>query len=240
MIPLRDDNPTKIVPVMTVGLIVLNFLVFLYQLSLGPAGAEVFIYQFGAIPAVIFGSQILPSDLVAIPASLSVFTSMFLHGGIMHLVGNMLYLWIFGNNIEDAMGHGRFIVFYLLAGVAASMAHFLTDLSSEIPTIGASGAISGILGAYILLYPRAQVLVLIFVVFFIRVMYIPAGLVLGFYFVIQIFQGTLSLGQGGGGVAWFAHIGGFIAGLLLVGLFKQPTVQFFNQPHYHARRINRW
>ena len=240
MIPLRDDNPTKIVPVMTLGLIVLNVLVFLYQMSLEPAGAEVFIYQFGAIPAVIFGSQTLPSELVAIPASFSVFTSMFLHGGFMHLIGNMLYLWIFGNNIEDAMGHGRFIVFYLLTGLAASMAHFLTDLTSEIPTIGASGAIYGILGAYILLYPRAQVLVLIFLGFFIRVMYIPAGFVLGFYFVIQIFQGTLTFGQGGGGVAWFAHIGGFTAGLVLVGLFKQPTVRFFNPPHHHARRIDRW
>ena len=138
MIPLRDDNPTKIVPVMTVGLIAVNVLVFLYQISLGPSGAEVFIYQFGAIPAVIFGSQSLPSELVAIPASLSVFTSMFLHGGFMHLIGNMLYLWIFGNNIEDAMGHGRFVLFYLLTGVAASMAHFFTDLGSEIPTIGAS------------------------------------------------------------------------------------------------------
>ncbi len=240
MIPLRDDNPTKIVPLMTVGLIILNVLVFLYQRSLGPAGDEVFIYQFGAIPAVIFGSQTLPSELAAIPATFSVLTSMFLHGGFMHLIGNMLYLWIFGNNVEDAMGHGRFIVFYLLAGVAASMAHFLTDLTSEIPTIGASGAIYGILGAYILLYPRAQVLVLIFLGFFIRVMYIPAGFVLGFYFVIQIFQGTLTFGQGGGGVAWFAHIGGFIAGLVLVGLFKQPTVRFFNPPHHHARRIDRW
>ena len=240
MIPLRDDNPTKIVPVVTVGLIVLNVLVFLYQRSLGTDGEGVFIYQFGAIPAVIFGSQTLPSELVAIPASFSVFTSMFLHGGFMHLIGNMLYLWIFGNNIEDAMGHGRFIVFYLLTGVAASMAHFLTDLTSEIPTIGASGAISGILGAYILLYPRAQVLVLIFLGFFIRVMYIPAGFVLGFYFVLQIFQGSITFGQGGGGVAWFAHIGGFLGGLLLVGLFKQPTVRFFNQPHYHARRIDRW
>jgi len=240
MIPLRDDNPTTIVPVMTVGLIVLNVLVFLYQISLGPRGGELFVYQFGAIPSVIFGSQTLPSELVAIPASFSIFTSMFLHGGYMHLIGNMLYLWIFGNNIEDAMSHGRFVVFYLLTGVVASMSHFLTDVTSEIPTIGASGAISGVLGAYILLYPRARVLVLIPLGFFMRVMYIPAGFVLGFYFVIQVFQGTFSLGEGGGGVAWFAHIGGFIAGLLLVGLFKQPTVRFFNQPHHHPRRFDRW
>ena len=239
MIPLRDDNPITIRPVMTVGLIALNALVFLYQLSLGPGG-RLFVYQFGAIPAIIFGYQVFPAELVAIPASFSILTSMFLHGGFMHLIGNMLYLWIFGNNIEDAMSHGRFIVFYLLTGFVASMAHFLTDVTSEIPTIGASGAISGILGAYILLYPRARVLVLIPLGFFLRVMYIPAGFVLGFYFVIQLFQGTLSLGQGGGGVAWFAHIGGFLAGLLFVGLFKQRTVRFFNQPHHHARRIERW
>ena len=240
MIPLRDDNPTTIRPVVTLGLIALNVLVFLYQISLGPRTAGLFVYQYGAIPAVIFGSQALPPELVAIPASFSIFTSMFLHGGFMHLIGNMLYLWIFGNNIEDAMRHGRFILFYVLTGVAASMAHFLTDVTSEIPTIGASGAISGILGAYILLYPRARVLVLIPLGYFTRIMYIPAGFVLGFYFVIQLFQGTLNLGQGGGGVAWFAHIGGFLAGLLLVGLFKQRTVRFFNQPQYHARRIEPW
>ena len=225
---------------MTVGLIALNVLVFLYQISLGPRGGELFVYQYGAIPAVIFGSHALPSELVAIPASFSILTSMFLHGGFMHLIGNMLYLWIFGNNIEDAMSHRRFILFYLLTGVAASMTHFLVDVASEIPTVGASGAISGILGAYILLYPRARVLVLIPLGYFMRIMYIPAGFVLGFYFVIQLFQGTLSLGQRGGGVAWFAHIGGFIAGLLLVGLFKQRTVRFFNQPHHHARRFDRW
>ncbi len=240
MIPLRDDNPTKITPIVTVGLITLNIFVFIYQISLGPREGDQFVYQFGAIPAVIFGSQVLPSELVAIPASFSILTSMFLHGGFMHLIGNMLYLWIFGNNIEDAMGHGRFIGFYLLTGIVASMAHFLTDVTSEIPTIGASGAISGILGAYILLYPRAQVLVLIALGFFWRVMYVPAALVLGFYFVIQLFQGTFSLGQGGGGVAWFAHIGGFMAGLLFVALFKQRTVRFFNQPHHHAHRIVRW
>ena len=240
MIPLRDDNPTTIRPVMTVGLIALNVAVFLYQISLGSRDGELFVYQFGAIPAVIFGSQVLPSDLVAIPATFSILTSMFLHGGFLHLIGNMLYLWIFGNNIEDAMSHGRFTVFYLLTGIAASMAHFLTNMASPIPTIGASGAISGILGAYILLYPRARVLVLIPLGYFARIMYIPAGFVLGFYFVIQLFQGTLSLGQAGGGVAWFAHIGGFIAGLFLVGLFKQPTVRFFNRPHHHAGRIERW
>ncbi|MBI3941297.1 MAG: rhomboid family intramembrane serine protease [Acidobacteria bacterium] len=240
MIPLRDDNPTTIRPAMTVGLIALNVLAFLYQISLGPAEGELFVYQYGAIPAVIFGSRSLPLDLVAIPASFTILTSMFLHGGFMHLIGNMLYLWIFGNNIEDAMGHGRFVVFYLIGGVAASLSHFLTDVTSPVPTIGASGAISAVLGAYILLYPRAQVLVLIPLGFFTRLMYIPAGFVLGFYFLLQLLQGTVSLGQASGGVAWFAHIGGFITGLLLVGLFKQRTVQLFNPPHYHARRIDHW
>ena len=158
----------------------------------------------------------------------------------MHLIGNMLYLWIFGNNVEEAMGHVRFIIFYLITGVAASMTHFLMDVDSTIPTIGASGAISGVLGAYILLYPRAQVLVLIFLWFFVRLMYIPAGVVLGFYFLLQILQGTLNWGQEGGGVAWFAHIGGFLAGLLFIGLFKRHDVRFFHSPHHHAHRIERW
>jgi membrane associated rhomboid family serine protease len=240
LLPLRDDNPTAIWPIMTVSLIAINVLVFLYQLSLPPQEGQLFIYQFGAIPAAVFGSQGLPSDLVAIPAPLSVLTSMFLHGGFMHLIGNMLYLWIFGNNVEDAMGHVRFILFYLLTGIAASMTHFLMDVDSTIPTIGASGAISGVLGAYILLYPRAQVMVLIFLGIFIRLMYIPAGIVLGFYFILQIFQGTMTWGQEGGGVAWFAHIGGFIAGLLLVGLFKKRTFHFINPPHHHERRMERW
>jgi membrane associated rhomboid family serine protease len=240
LLPLRDDNPTKIRPIMTVSLIAVNVLVFLYQLSLPPQEGQLFIYQFGAIPAAVFGSQTLPSDLVAIPASLSVLTSMFLHGGFMHLIGNMLYLWIFGNNVEDAMGHIRFILFYLITGVAASITHFLMDVDSTIPTIGASGAISGVLGAYILLYPRAQVMVFVFFGIFIRMMYIPAGIVLGFYFLLQIFQGALTWGQEGGGVAWFAHIGGFMAGLLLIGLFKKEDVNFFNAPHHHEHRIERW
>ena len=240
MIPLRDDNPTTIRPIVTVGLIAVNALVFLYQISLGSREGQLFVYQFGAIPAVIFGSSTLPSQLVAVPASFTILTSMFLHGGLMHLLGNMLYLWIFGNNVEDALGHARFVLFYLVAGVAASITHFLTDITSQVPTIGASGAISGVLGAYILLYPRAQVLVLIPLGIFTRMMYIPAAIVLGFYFILQLLQGTASLGRQGGGVAWFAHVGGFLAGLVLVGLLKQRTVRLFNPPHQHARRIDRW
>ncbi len=239
MIPLRDDNPTRITPVITVGLIALNVLVFMYQSSLGRNGEQLFIYQFGAIPAVITGSQSLPAELIAIPPLFSLLTSMFLHGGFMHLAGNMLYLWIFGNNIEEAMGHFRYLLFYLVCGLLAASANILTDLSSVLPMIGASGAISGVLGAYLLLYPRAQVLTLIPLGFFIRLMYIPAGLVLTIWFVLQLISSSLSRGQGGG-VAWWAHIGGFAAGMALVGLFKKRRVRFFNPPHYHSRRFSEW
>src|SRR5437867_8627739 len=232
MIPLRDDNPTTIKPVVTVALIVVNAMVFMYQLSLAPGQEKLFVYEFGAIPAVIFGSRNLPPEVEAVPPVLTIFTSMFLHGGFMHLIGNMLYLWIFGNNIEDAMGHARFIVFYIVTGVAASVAHALTNLDSTVPAIGASGAISGVLGAYLLLYPRAQVLVLVPLGFFTRVMYVPAGLVLGFWFVLQLIVGSMSLGSGGGGVAWFAHVGGFLAGMGLIGLFKRPEVPCFAPPRH--------
>lgn len=240
MIPLRDDNPTTSRPYVTVGLIAINVLVFFYQLSLGPNGFERFVYQYGAIPAVIFGSRELPPSVVAIPPSFSLITSMFLHGSIMHLVGNMLFLWIFGNNIEDATNHGRFIVFYIVTGIAASMTHMLIDVRSAIPTIGASGAISGVLGAYLMLYPRAQVLVLIPLGFFTRLMYVPAGVALGIWFLLQIIQGSMTVGRTGGGVAWFAHAGGFVAGMLLIGLFKRRSVRFFNPPHYHAHKIENW
>jgi membrane associated rhomboid family serine protease len=240
MIPLHDDNPTTIKPVFTVGFIGACVLVFLYQFSLGPKVGQVLVFQYGAIPAVIFGFESLPSGVQVIPASFTLMTSMFLHGGIMHLIGNMLYLWIFGNNIEDAMGHGRFVLFYLTCGVVAAMSHAMTDTGSVVPMIGASGAISGILGAYLLLYPRAQVLVLIPLGFFTRLMYVPAGFVLGLWFLFQLISGSVSVGQGGGGVAWFAHIGGFLAGMILVGLFKRRSVKLFNPPHHHSRRLQPW
>jgi membrane associated rhomboid family serine protease len=236
MIPLRDDNPTRTTPFVTIGLIAANILVFLYQLSLPPREAKIFVYQFAAIPAVIFGNEHLPPGIAAIPPTLTLLTSMFLHGGLMHLGGNMLYLWIFGNNIEDAMGHTRFVVFYLLCGLLASLAHAFSNLGSEIPSLGASGAISGVLGAYLLLYPRAQVLMLIPLGFFMRLMYIPAAFALGIWFVLQVISGTFS-GTQGGGVAWWAHIGGFLAGMALIGLFKQSSVRFFNPANYHEHRI---
>jgi membrane associated rhomboid family serine protease len=212
----------------------------MYQMTLGPKALQVMVYQYGAIPAVIFGVQHLPESVVAVPPYASILTSMFLHGGLMHLLGNMLYLWIFGNNIEEAMGRMRFLAFYLITGIAASYTHALSNPHSIVPSIGASGAVSGILGAYLLLYPRARVLTLVFLGFFVRLMYIPAGFVLGIWFVFQLLSGSLS-GQGnGGGVAFWAHVGGFIAGMLLVGMFKRKEIRFFNPPVYHARMIEDW
>ncbi|HEY4485466.1 MAG TPA: rhomboid family intramembrane serine protease [Nitrospiria bacterium] len=236
MIPLHDDNPTEIIPLITIAFIIACVLAFFYQISLGPRAGQLFVYQFGAIPAVIFGRESLPREVLAVPASLSLITSMFLHGGFMHLIGNMLYLWIFGNNIEDAMGHARFVVFYLICGLAAAMSHALTDPGSTVPMIGASGAISGVLGAYLLLYPRARVLTLIPLGFFMQTFSLPASVLLGFWFVLQLISGALTAGQGGGGVAWFAHIGGFAAGMILIGFFKRRSVRFFNPPHRRPSR----
>jgi membrane associated rhomboid family serine protease len=232
MFPLRDDNPTSITPIVTWALIAINVMVFLYQLSLGPRASELFAYKYGAIPAVVVGARNLPDSLAVVPPAGSLFTSMFLHGGLMHLVGNMWFLWVFGNNIEEAMGSFRFALFYLLCGLLASAAHILSNTNSTLPSIGASGAIAGVLGAYVMLYPRARVWTLIFLVFFVRLMYIPAGLVLGFWFVLQVLNGSAAGSQSGGGVAFWAHVGGFIAGILLVGIFKKRNVRFFNPPRY--------
>ena len=204
MIPLHDDTPTTIKPVFTVSFIVLCLLIFVWQWLLGPAVRDV-IFGFGVIPAVLFGHQPQPPDLAVVPPWVTVFSSMFLHGGWMHLIGNMLYLWIFGNNIEDAMGHVRFVAFYLLCGVAAVFAQALPDTHSTVPMIGASGAISGILGAYILLYPRARVLVIIPIGFYLHTTRLPAMVVLGFWFVLQVVYSLLAAGQNAG-VAWGAHI----------------------------------
>ena len=227
MIPLHDDNPTELAPFVTVAFIVACVLVFLYQASLPPHPSETFVFQYGAIPALVFGRADLPDTMaVAVPTYMTLITSMFLHGGWMHLLGNMLYLWIFGNNIEDVMGHARFVVFYTTCGIVAALSHALTDPSSTIPMIGASGAISGVLGAYVLLFPRAHVLVLMPGIGMTRV---AAGFVLGMWFVMQLLSGGMSLGGKGGGVAFFAHIGGFLAGMALIGLFKRPEVPFFSK-----------
>lgn len=239
MIPLHDDNPIQITPYLTIILIAVNIFAFFYEMSLGPA-AELFIYRFGAIPAVIFGNESLPPEVEVIPPLATLMTSMFLHGGLMHLAGNMLYLWIFGNNIEEAMGRGRFLLFYIACGLIAAFSHALTDTHSVVPMIGASGAISGILGAYILLYPHAQVLVLIPLGFFMRLVYIPAGFALGLWFFLQILSGGFTAGRGGGGVAWFAHIGGFVAGMALVSVFKRRSVRLFNPAHHRSWSEGQW
>jgi membrane associated rhomboid family serine protease len=226
VIPLHDDNPTSIRPVITIALIILCSLVFLWQVSLGANGFESAIFSLGVIPATLLGDKVLPPELTLLPPALTVVTSMFMHGGWMHLIGNMLFLWIFSNNIEDAMGHVRFVVFYLLCGIVAVFAQALPNIDSTIPMIGASGAISGVLGAYLLLFPHARVLVLIPLGFYSRTLYLPAMAVLGLWFILQLVNSLLADPRAGG-VAFGAHIGGFIAGMVLLPLFKRKGVRLF-------------
>ncbi len=218
MIPLKDDNPTTIQPIVTLSVIGCCVLVFLWQMSLSPEGGQAAIYALGFIPAVLSGSADLPAELNWVSPPVTIFTSMFLHGGVLHLAGNMLYLWIFADNVEDSMGHGRFVVFYVLCGVAAALAQAAPEIGSTIPMIGASGAVSGILGAYVLLYPHARILVVVPLVVILYTMRLPAIVVLGIWFAIQLMS-SLAAPATGGGVAFRAHLGGFVAGLLLIRLF---------------------
>jgi membrane associated rhomboid family serine protease len=234
VIPLHDDNPTEITPLLTIFFIVISVLVFFWQMSLGGQGNQAAVYSLGVIPAVLLNKEQLPPELALIPAELTVFTSMFMHGGFMHLAGNMLYLWIFGNNVEDAMGHIRFVIFYFLCGTAAVIGQVMQNPGSEIPMIGASGAISGVLGAYLLLYPHARIMVLIPLGFYAHMVRLPAGLVLGFWFVIQIVS-SLAADPNSAGVAWFAHIGGFIAGMALIPFFKRRHVTLLHPAHGSRR-----
>ncbi|MBI5739090.1 MAG: rhomboid family intramembrane serine protease [Nitrospirae bacterium] len=214
MIPLKDDNPVSIFPFVTIGLIAANAAGLVLQI-ISPLGPQRVAFAYGAIPSVLLTF----SSAQPIHPVLTIFTSMFMHGGLLHLATNMLYLWIFGNNIEDKLGHVRFTVFYLLCGVAASYAHAITDPSSRIPMIGASGAVSGVLGAYLYLFPQARIHTLIFFGFFVQVVKLPAIFVIGLWILFQFLNGLISRGFAGqSGVAWFAHIGGFLAGLLLIML----------------------
>jgi len=221
--PLRDDNPSNSAPVVTVALIVLNALFFVYQISLEAGGADgaragqAFIEEFGLVPCRLTGACRVGPELPS--PILTIFTSMFMHGGLFHIGGNMLYLWIFGNNVEDTLGHGRYLLFYLLSGVAAALAQTAVGPSSVVPMVGASGAVSGVLGAYLLLFPRAHVTTLIILGFFFRLVQIPAMVVLGFWIVLQLLNGLGSFGSSGG-VAFFAHIGGFLAGMGLLYVLK--------------------
>lgn len=230
MLPLKDDIPSHSLPIVTIGLILANILAFLYQLSLqmspdpGAArAAQEFVVEFGAVPCRLSGSCPSPDQFPH--PGVTVLTSMFLHGGLFHIAGNMLYLWIFGDNVEDTLGHGRFLLFYVAAGVAAAAAQTMADPASKVPMIGASGAVSGVLGSYVVLFPYARILTLITFGFFIRFIYIPAVVVIGFWIVVQFLNGLLTfrLAQGGsegGGVAWFAHIGGFLGGMALLFVLR--------------------
>lgn len=236
MIPLRDDNPTESTPVLTVGLIAACTLAFLWQLSFG-AAQERLIYALGVVPAVLLHHRSLPPDIAWIPPEITIFTSMFMHGGWGHLLGNMLYLWIFGNNVEDAMGHTRFFLFYLLCGTAAVFAQALPNPDSTVPMVGASGAISGVLGAYVLLYPHARVLVGIPFGFYIHTVTLKAGWVLGLWFALQLVNSWFTAGEAG--VAWYAHVGGFAAGMVLTPFFKRRGVPLF-RPERPSTSGSRW
>jgi membrane associated rhomboid family serine protease len=246
MFPLRDENPTELTPVVTFVIIAINVVVWLLVQQGG--GGEGFIRSlctFGAIPADITGGLAAGTEIQLGPEVTctvgglgwaTILTSMFMHGSWMHLIGNMWFMWVFGNNIEDSMGHLRFIVFYLLCGVLASLAHILTDPVSAVPTVGASGAISGIMGAYLLLYPKVRVQTLFFLVFFIRVIPLPAWVLLGEWLVIQVISGVGTFGSEGGGVAFWAHIGGFVAGLALIKLFQRPQLVVAKRQHVRLER----
>ncbi|MCP5433273.1 MAG: rhomboid family intramembrane serine protease [Alphaproteobacteria bacterium] len=232
MFPISDNNPRGILPVVTWSLMGANVLVSLWQWTLSPEASRAASYALGMVPAVLFGSASLPPEIAVVPPWATVFTSMFLHGGILHLAGNMLFLWIFGDNVEEAMGHARYLVFYLLSGIAAALGQGLLDPASQVPMIGASGAISGVLGAYVLLYPHATVKTVIIFGIFIQVVHVPAFVVLGIWFGGQLLMGLLNTGAEGG-VAFWAHIGGFLAGLALVPVFRRPGIALL-QPARHA------
>ncbi len=220
MIPLRDANPSRGTPVVNYTIICICVLVFFYELLLGPQ-LNYFLYQYGLVP-VRYSDPRIARHFSALEQALPFVTSMFLHGGWLHLIGNMWVLYIFGDNVESAMGHGRYLAFYVLCGICSATIHLVTNFSSQVPTIGASGAIAGVMGAYFILYPRARVLTLIPIIFFFTVIEIPAYVFLAFWFVIQFFNGTFSLLSGSntfGGIAWWAHVGGFLAGIVLLGVF---------------------
>ena len=229
MFPIRDENPQLQVPFITYSLIAVNVIAWLALQRTGIEPAlSASVCQYGLIPADLTGT-VSPglSTVCSVdgqPDWHTVITSMFMHGSWMHLLGNMWFLWIFGNNVEDAMGPILFTFFYLLSGLAASAAQVLADLHSTIPMVGASGAIGGVMGAYIVLYPKVHVHMLLFLVVFVRTFAIPAIAMLGYWIVVQIFGAVSSMGASGGGVAFWAHIGGFIAGMLLIFLFKDESM----------------
>jgi membrane associated rhomboid family serine protease len=222
-LPLYDDNPRTSVPVVTSALIAACVVVFLWQQSLGPRGEAAADLAYGMVPAVLFGAAELPRRLQHVPPILTLVTSMFLHGGWLHLIGNMLYLWIFGKGVERALGGPRYLVFYLLCGIAAALTQGLTNPLAEVPMIGASGAIAGTLGAYLVLYPRGNIVVFVWILIFVRLVAVPAVILLGLWFLGQLLS-ALSTDASEPGVAVWAHVGGFIVGVLLVPMFRRYGV----------------
>jgi len=223
MIPFKDNVPTIHKPVVTVGLILVNCAVFFFQQSLPQDLYVETVYLFGAIPVRILHLDSWFSASIHNPG-LSLITSMFMHGGWLHLAGNMLYLWIFGNNVEDSMGHLRFVIFYFLCGFAAAATQLISAPESTVPMIGASGAVSGVLGAYLVLHPFARVHTLVILIFFIQIIELPAILVLSVWFLMQIMS-SFTAPAGGAGVAWHAHIGGFVVGFLLIRFFQNRRLR---------------
>lgn len=220
MIPLRDRARSKSIPVITVLLIIVNVYVFFKELFLGPA-LRAFVYKYAVIPVeyIVPGTWTISSGIGKITTLIS---ALFLHGGWIHLMGNMWYLWIFGDNVEDKLGHLRFLVFYILCGIIANLVHIIANINSNVPALGASGCIAGVLGAYFLLFPRARIVTLLPIFVFWTVAEVPALFFLGIWFLLQFFNGfyLLPAGKEGNLVAWWAHIGGFIAGVLLVSFIK--------------------
>jgi len=223
MIPLRDSLPSRSVPTITILIIIVNVLVFLFEISLEPYSRNHFVEQYGMVPR-----SFQPSSLV---------TSMFLHGGFMHLIGNMWFLWIYGDNVEDILGRGRYLIFYLASGLAAGLVHLTFNANSPVPTVGASGAIAGVMGGYMLKFPHSRIVTLIPIIVFFTTVEIPAWLILIYWFVIQLFSGVGELSSASnvnqGGVAWFAHIGGFLAGMALIKVLKtHERYRFRDELHW--------
>ena len=235
MFPYKDDNPTVLPPIVTIGIIARNVLAWLFLQGAGSGEAlAASVCQLGLIPAELLGT-VSPGTRVPLgpgmacvlgaPHYATLLTSMFMHGGWLHLIGNMWFLWVFGNNIEDSMGHARFVVFYLVCGVAAAAMQIALDVHARVPMVGASGAISGVLGAYVLRYPRVRVHTLITLGFFVTTVALPAYVMLGYWFVLQLLLGTVGVvARAQGGVAVWAHVGGFLAGLVLIKLFVNPEL----------------
>ncbi|GFE71707.1 rhomboid family intramembrane serine protease [Chroococcus sp. FPU101] len=235
MVPLRDDNPISITPYVTYGIIALNILVFLYQITLTPQQLDAFFESFAVIPKELTANFNGIPVGQPIPEWWTLITSQFLHGGFLHIAGNMLFLWIFGNNVEDRLGHVKFLIFYLSCGVLAALAQWYFSYNSMIPSLGASGAIAGVMGAYILRFPQAQVVTLIPLGLLFWTFRVPAFLFLGFWFVQQAFYSFASLsvptnvGMENGGIAYWAHAGGFVFGAVLgplLGLFRPDNTRF--------------